>query len=73
MRKERFEVLLYHAQSKKLMCTIRVLPKPIAIVNNHFAMRINPHNQALLNRINQAVSKGRKEGVIPPVQTTILD
>ncbi|MBR7746032.1 substrate-binding periplasmic protein [Undibacterium baiyunense] len=59
-----------HAANQTNFC---VLPKPIAIVNNHFAMRINPHNQALLNRISQAVSKGRKEGVIPPVQTTILD
>ncbi|MBC3833120.1 transporter substrate-binding domain-containing protein [Undibacterium amnicola] len=50
-----------------------VLPKPIAIVNNHFAMRISPRNQNLLNRINQAIAKGRKEGAIPPMQATNLD
>lgn len=50
-----------------------VLPKPIAIVNNHFAMRISPRNQVLLNRINQAIAKGRKEGAIPPMQATNLD
>lgn len=32
-----------------------VLPKPISIVTNHFAMRINHDNQKLLARINQAL------------------
>jgi polar amino acid transport system substrate-binding protein len=41
-----------------------VLPKPVSIVTNHFAMRINASNQQLLARINQALNKGRKEGVI---------
>jgi polar amino acid transport system substrate-binding protein len=50
-----------------------VLPKPISVVTNHFAMRINPDNQKLLARINQALSKGRKEGIIPPVQVTNLE
>ena len=42
-----------------------VLPKPISIVSNHFAIRISPKNQQLLARINQAMAKGRKEGAIP--------
>lgn len=50
-----------------------VLPKPISIVTNHFAMRINSGNQQLLARINQALSKGRKEGVIPPLPVTNLN
>lgn len=50
-----------------------VLPKPISIVTNHFAMRINPDNQKLLARINQALSKGRKEGAIAPLNETNLD
>lgn len=50
-----------------------VLPKPISIVSNHFAMRISPANRQLLDRINQAMAKGRKEGAIPPVAATILN
>lgn len=50
-----------------------VLPKPISIVTNHFAMRISPQNQQLLERISQAISKGRKEGAIPSVPATILN
>nr|WP_315484872.1 hypothetical protein [uncultured Undibacterium sp.] len=50
-----------------------VLPKPISIVSNHFAMRISPANRQLLDRINQAMAKGRKEGVIPPAAATILN
>jgi polar amino acid transport system substrate-binding protein len=50
-----------------------VLPKPISIVSNHFAMRISPANRQLLNRINQAMAKGRKEGAIPPAAATILN
>lgn len=50
-----------------------VLPKPISIVSNHFAMRISPQNQQLIDRINQALAKGRKEGAIPPLHATNLD
>lgn len=50
-----------------------VLPHPISIVNNHFAMRINDDNLQLLERINQAMLKGRKTGAIPPVHTTNLN
>lgn len=50
-----------------------VLPKPVSIVNNHFAMRINADNLQLLERINQAMLRGRKAGVIPPVHATNLD
>jgi ABC-type amino acid transport substrate-binding protein len=50
-----------------------VLPKPISIVTNHFAMRISPSNRQLLDRINQAMAKGRKEGAIPPAVATILN
>nr|WP_314858387.1 transporter substrate-binding domain-containing protein [uncultured Undibacterium sp.] len=50
-----------------------VLPKPISIVSNHFAMRISPANRQLLDRINQAMAKGGKEGVIPPAAATILN
>ncbi|WP_395011434.1 substrate-binding periplasmic protein [Undibacterium sp.] len=50
-----------------------VLPKPVSIVTNHFAMRINPDNQKLLDRINQALNKGRKEGAITPLRATNLD
>ncbi|MBR7800357.1 substrate-binding periplasmic protein [Undibacterium fentianense] len=50
-----------------------VLPKPISIVYNHFAMRTNEANKKLLARINQAMAKGRKEGAIPSLRATILD
>lgn len=50
-----------------------VLPKPVSIVTNHFAMRINSANQQLLARINQALNKGRKEGVIPPLPVANLN
>jgi hypothetical protein len=36
-------------------------------------MRISPANRQLLDRINQAMAKGRKEGVIPPAAATILN
>ena len=47
---------------KDLFC---VLPKPISIVTNHFAMRISRENAQLMARFNQAMSKGRKSGAIP--------
>jgi ABC-type amino acid transport substrate-binding protein len=50
-----------------------VLPKPISIVSNHFAMRISTANRQLLDRINQAMAKGRKEGAIPSTVATILN
>lgn len=58
-----------NSASAKAFC---VQEKPISIVNNHFAMRISPANRQLLDRINQAMTKGRKEGAIPPAATTIL-
>lgn len=54
---------------KDLFC---VLPKPVSIVTNHFAMRISRENAQLLARINQALSKGRKSGVIPSLAAASL-
>lgn len=50
-----------------------VLPKPVSIVSNHFAMRIKPENRYLLERINQSMLKGRKAGLIPSAHATNLD
>lgn len=50
-----------------------VLSKPVSIVSNHFAMRIKEDNRHLLERINQAMLRGRKTGAIPPVHATNLD
>ncbi|MFC0351327.1 substrate-binding periplasmic protein [Undibacterium danionis] len=60
---------LHNSGNAKVFC---VQEKPISIVSNHFAMRISPANRQLLDRINLAMAKGRKEGSIPPVATTIL-
>jgi hypothetical protein len=43
------------------------------MASNYFAMGISPGNQQLLDRINQARAKGRKEGVIPPAAATTLN
>jgi polar amino acid transport system substrate-binding protein len=47
----------------RLFC---VLPKPISVVSNHFAIKINTDKNALMARINQAMAKARKEGRLPP-------
>lgn len=54
---------------KDLFC---VLPKPISVVTNHFAMRISRENAQLIARINQAMSKGRKSGVIPSLNSSSI-
>ncbi|WMW80494.1 ABC transporter substrate-binding protein [Undibacterium cyanobacteriorum] len=41
-----------------------VLPKPVSIVTNHFAMKIDASNNQILQRISAALLKGRKEGAI---------
>lgn len=51
---------------KDLFC---VLPKPISIVTNHFAMRISRENAHLIARISLAISKGRKSGALPSLST----
>ena len=72
--------LSYNKRPKKIMGdsahgtqSFCVNEKPVSIVSNHFAMRISPANRALLDRINQAMSKGRKEGAIPAASATILN
>lgn len=49
-----------------------VLPKPISIVTNHFAMRISRENAQLIARINQAISKGRKSGALPSLSASSM-
>lgn len=44
-----------------------VLPKPVSTVTNHFAMKLDPENSVLLTRLNQAMAKARKEGLLPIV------
>lgn len=51
---------------KDLFC---VLPKPVSIVTNHFAMRISRENAQLIARISLAMSKGRKSGALPSLST----
>lgn len=41
-----------------------VLPNPVSIVTNHFAMKIDASNNQILQRISAALLKGRKEGAI---------
>lgn len=54
---------------KDLFC---VLPKPISVVTNHFAMRISRENAQLMARFNQAMSKGRKSGAIPSLNAASM-
>lgn len=42
-----------------------VLPKPVSIVTNHFAMKIDPQRNIILQKISAAILKGRKEGALP--------
>jgi polar amino acid transport system substrate-binding protein len=44
-----------------------VLPKPVSILTNHIASDKKIH-AALINNINQTIAKGRKLGVLPPIQ-----
>jgi ABC-type amino acid transport substrate-binding protein len=54
----------YEPNNKDRFC---VLPRPISIISNHFAMRIKPANIQLLEKINVILAKGRKDGAIAPL------
>ncbi|TXI94541.1 MAG: ABC transporter substrate-binding protein [Burkholderiaceae bacterium] len=45
--------------------TFCVLSKPVSIVTNHFAMRIDPQKNQIIQKISAAIIKGRKEGMLP--------
>lgn len=42
-----------------------VISKPVSIVTNHFAMKIDPQRNQIIQRISAAIVKGRKDGSIP--------
>jgi polar amino acid transport system substrate-binding protein len=50
-----------------------VLPKPVSIVSNHFAMKLDMEKNALLKRINQAMAKARIEGFLPAIDNLHID
>lgn len=39
--------------------------KPVSILTNHFAMKIDPNKNQILQRISAAIVKGRKDGSLP--------
>jgi hypothetical protein len=53
-----------HGSTTKEHDVFCVLPKPISILTNHLASD-KKINAALINNINQTISKGRKSGVLP--------
>ncbi|MBC3883323.1 transporter substrate-binding domain-containing protein [Undibacterium sp. LX40W] len=42
-----------------------VQSKPVSILTNHFAMKIDPNKNQILQRISAAILKGRKDGSLP--------
>jgi len=42
-----------------------VATKPVSILTNHFAMKIDPNKNQILQRISAAIVKGRKDGSLP--------
>lgn len=55
-----------YAQRKEKDATAFCVPsKPVSILTNHFAMKIDPLKNQVLQRISAAIIKGRKDGSLP--------
>lgn len=52
-------------RKEKDLTAFCVQSKPVSILTNHFAMKIDPLKNQVLQRISAAIIKGRKDGSLP--------